>query len=211
MALARGEEALFLSGALIDALRDGGGELRDDDRGGGYTYTLPDILAVVAEMNRAEMRVVDGKEEDGVTEAGVVGRRWTKVDRGTEARQLWRGRRGRRMLGLIFAASKHGGVLTVSPPQPIRKRYHGGCWSGARAQGLGHVEREVALGIGSGGGCWCLMLVLVLSLLGLLVAVTQKREGRGGKGSTPSAPNCFIAGWPRRARDFSRGTPLFSA
>jgi hypothetical protein len=63
------------------------------------------------EMNRAEGRneaFRDGEvlEQDVV----VVGRSWEKVDRGTadETKQLWRGRRGRRMLVLIFALC--GGV-----------------------------------------------------------------------------------------------------
>ena len=40
----------------------------------------------------------------------VVGRRWTKVDRGTadETKQLWRGRRGRSTLALIFAILLEG-------------------------------------------------------------------------------------------------------
>lgn len=79
-----------------------------------YTFVVPSsaILRIGDdEMNRLERPNEDCR--DGEVRVVVVGRSWEKVDRGTadETKQLWRGRRGRRMLVLIFALC--GGVKSL--------------------------------------------------------------------------------------------------
>ena len=62
-----------------------------------------------------EMRFVDDWKGETVGFAGEVGRRCKKEDRGAaETKQLWRGRRGRRMLGLKVAICGRRGAMMLA-------------------------------------------------------------------------------------------------